>query len=129
MWAGQTWPGLPQAGPTVALIAYGQVVTVSAIISPASRTGVDLPWSLQSVYAHVGLDLTGANGGVVRIDDIVVEDVTEVFIRKLMDWVDVRDYGALGQRGDERCRGLSGGGCGGAGARDPGAVGGVPADE
>ncbi|MGB3250420.1 MAG: glycosyl hydrolase family 28-related protein, partial [Tabrizicola sp.] len=88
--------GLVQTGPTVALTSYGQVVTVSAIISPASRTGVDLPWSLQSIYAHVGLDLTGANGGVVRIDDIVVEDVTEVFIRKLMDWVDVRDYGALG---------------------------------
>ena len=32
----------------------------------------------------------------MRIDDIVVEDVTNIFIRKLMDWVDVRDYGALG---------------------------------
>lgn len=94
--AGQNVVGLPQTGPSVALTTYGQVVTVSAIISPASRTGVTLPWSLQSIYAHVGLDLTGANGGVVRIDDIVVEDVTNVFIRKLMDWVDVRDYGALG---------------------------------
>jgi hypothetical protein len=94
--AGMNVVGLPQTGPTVALTAYGQVVTVSAIISPASRTGVDLPWTLQSIYAHVGIDLTGANGGVVRIDDIEVEDVTNVFIRKLMDWVDVRDYGALG---------------------------------
>ncbi len=32
----------------------------------------------------------------MRIDDIVIEDVTEVFHRKLIDWVDVRDYGALG---------------------------------
>jgi hypothetical protein len=87
---------LVQTGPSVALTSYGQVVTVSAIISPANRTGVDLPWSLQSIYAHVGLDLTGANGGVVRIDDIEVEDVTNIFIRKLMDWVDVRDFGALG---------------------------------
>jgi hypothetical protein len=94
--SGQNVVGLPQTGPSVALTSYGQVVTVSAIISPASRTGVNLPWSLQSVYAHVGLDLTGANGGVVRIDDIEVEDVTNIFIRKLMDWVDVRDYGALG---------------------------------
>lgn len=94
--SGQNVAGLPQTGASVALTAYGQVVEVSAIISPASRTGVDLPWSLQSVYAHIGLDLTGANGGVVRIDDIVVEDVTNVFIRKLMDWVDVRDFGALG---------------------------------
>lgn len=94
--SGANVAALVQTGPSVALTSYGQVVTVSAIISPANRTGVDLPWSLQSIYAHVGLDLTGANGGVVRIDDIVVEDVTEIFIRKLMDWVDVRDFGALG---------------------------------
>jgi hypothetical protein len=94
--AGQNVAGLPQTGVAVPLTTYGQVVTVSAIISPAARTGVDLPWTLQAVYAHIGLDLTGANGGVVRIDDIVVEDVTNVFIRKLMDWVDVRDYGAVG---------------------------------
>jgi Pectate lyase superfamily protein len=100
-----TWAGdvgganvssVTQVGPSVALTSYGEVVTVSAIISPASRTGVNLAWTPQVVYAHVGLDLTGANGGVVRIDDIVVEDVTNIFIRKLMDWVDVRDYGALG---------------------------------
>lgn len=87
---------VPQTGPSVALTAYGEVVTVSAIIARGSRQGVDLPWGTEPVYAHVGLDLTGANGGVVRIDDIVVEDVTNIFIRKLMDWVDVRDYGALG---------------------------------
>jgi hypothetical protein len=85
-----------QVGPVTTLSSYGEVVTVSAIISPAARTGVDMPWTTEVVYAHVGLDLTGATGGVVRIDDIVVEDVTNVFIRKLMDWVDVRDYGALG---------------------------------
>ncbi len=85
-----------QAGPAVALTAYGEVVTVSAIIARGSRQGVDLPWGTVPVYAHVGLDLTGANGGIVRIDDVVVEDVTNIFIRKLMDWVDVRDYGALG---------------------------------
>ncbi len=94
--AGQNVATVTQAGPSVQLTTYGQVVTVSAIISPASRTGVDLAWTPLVTYAHVGLDLTGATGGVVRIDDIVVEDVTNIFIRKLMDWVDVRDYGALG---------------------------------
>jgi Pectate lyase superfamily protein len=93
---GQNVATVTQAGPSVQLTTYGQVVTVSAIISPASRTGVDLAWTPVVTYAHVGLDLTGANGGVVRIDDLVVEDVTNTFIRKLMDWVDVRDYGALG---------------------------------
>ncbi|WP_374645825.1 right-handed parallel beta-helix repeat-containing protein [Tabrizicola sp.] len=94
--AGQNLAALAQTGPSVALTTYGEVVTVSAIISPAARTGVDMAWTTEAVYAHIGLDLTGANGGVVRIDDLVVEDVTALFIRKLMDWVDVRDYGALG---------------------------------
>lgn len=99
-WAGDVGgahvAGVLQTGPSVTLTNYGEVVTVSAIIARGSRQGVDLPWGTVPVYAHVGLDLTGANGGVVRIDDIVVEDVTNIFIRKLMDWVDVRDYGALG---------------------------------
>ena len=94
--AGQNLAAMAQTGPSVPLTAYGEVVTVSAIISPAARTGVDMAWTTEAVYAHIGLDLTGANGGVVRIDDLVVEDVTGLFIRKLMDWVDVRDYGALG---------------------------------
>ncbi|WP_135450803.1 right-handed parallel beta-helix repeat-containing protein [Tabrizicola caldifontis] len=93
---GQNVATVVQEGSSVALTGYGEVVTVSAIISPARRTGVDLAWTTQVAYAHVGLDLTGPNGGVVRIDDLVVEDVTNIFIRKLMDWVDVRDYGALG---------------------------------
>jgi len=94
--AGGNVAGVPQTGVAVPLTSYGEVVTVSAIIARGNRTGVDLPWGTVPVYAHVGLDLTGPNGGVVRIDDIVVEDVTNIFIRKLMDWVDVRDYGALG---------------------------------
>lgn len=99
-WAGDVTganvAGVTQVGPAVALTTYGEVVTVRAIISPATRTGVDMAWGTAAVHGHLGLDLTGPNGGVVRIDDIVVEDVTNVFIRKLMDWVDVRDYGALG---------------------------------
>jgi hypothetical protein len=29
-----------------------------------------------ALYGHFGLDLTGTNGGVVRVDDIVIEDVS-----------------------------------------------------
>ena len=86
----------PQTATPVALTTYGQVVTVSAIIGAGNRQGVNLVWGTAPVYAYIGLDLTGANGGVVRIDDIVVEDITEAFYRNLMDWVDVRDYGAVG---------------------------------
>jgi hypothetical protein len=88
--------GVVQVGPSVALATYGEVVTVTAIIGSGNRTGVDMVWGTVPVYGHFGIDLTGANGGVVRIDDITVEDVTSVFHRKLMDWVDVRDYGAIG---------------------------------
>lgn len=85
-----------QTGPTVTLTAYGSVVTVSAIIGSGNRPGCDMVWGTAPAYGHLGLDLTGPTGGVVRIDDILIEDVTEVFHRKLMDWVDVRDYGARG---------------------------------
>jgi len=98
-WAGRandTNVAVPSTGPAVALTSYGEVVTVSAIIGAGNRTGVDMIWGTEPVYGHFGLDLTGANGGVVRIDDIVIEDVTDVFFRKMLDLVDVRDYGALG---------------------------------
>ncbi|MBI1219301.1 MAG: right-handed parallel beta-helix repeat-containing protein [Rhodobacteraceae bacterium] len=98
-WAGNAGGNVasaPVAGPQVTLTSYGQVVTISAIVGVGNRQGVDLVWGPQPTYGYFGLDLTGPNGGVVRIDDIAIEDVTEVFARKLMDWVDVRDYGAKG---------------------------------
>ncbi len=85
-----------QTGPAVTLTGYGTVVTVSAIVGVGNRQGVDMAWGRTPVYGHFGLDLTGPNGGVVRIDDLVIEDVTAAFQRKMMDWVDVRDYGAAG---------------------------------
>ena len=88
--------GLPQQGPAVTLQTYGQVVTVSAIIGSGNRGGVDLVWGTTPAGGHFGLDLTGPNGGIVRIDDLVIEDVTEFFHRDMMNWVDVRDYGAVG---------------------------------
>ena len=100
-----TWPaqtggahavGNLETGPVTALTAYGEVVEVSAIIGSGSRNGVDMIWGADVAYAHVGLDLIGSNGGVVRIDDLVVEDVTGAYLRDMMDWVDVRDFGAAG---------------------------------
>ncbi len=88
--------GVTLTGPSVALTTYGQVVTVRAIIGTGTRTGVDMAWGTTALFGHFGIDLTGLNGGVVRIDDIQIEDVTSVFHRKMMDWVDVRDFGAKG---------------------------------
>lgn len=87
---------VPLTAPSVGLTSYGEVVTISAIIGSGNRPGVDLVWGVEPAYGHFGLDLTGPSGGVVRIDDIEIEDVTDVFHRKMLDVVDVRDYGALG---------------------------------
>jgi Pectate lyase superfamily protein len=99
-WAGQAnnsnVAGVTQIGLQTSLTSYGQVVTVSAIIGVGDRGGVDMPWGETAAYGHFGLDLTGGNGGTVRIESIQVEDITHVFYRKLMDWVDVKDFGAAG---------------------------------
>ncbi len=88
--------GLVETAPEVALTAYGEVVTVQAIVGSGSRGGVAMPWGTAPIYGHFGLDLTGSNGGVVRIDDIEIEDITGAFLRDMIDVVDVRDYGAKG---------------------------------
>jgi hypothetical protein len=85
-----------QQGPSLVLTGYGSVFTVTAIIGSGNRTGVDMIWGTAPAYGHFGLDLTGASGGLVRIDDITIEDVTDVFHADMFDWVDVRDYGAIG---------------------------------
>jgi hypothetical protein len=85
-----------QTGPSVALTSYGEVKTITAIIGSGTRQGVNMTWGITPVYGHLGLDLTGPSGGVVRIDDITVEDVTSVFHSDMFSWVDVRDYGAVG---------------------------------
>lgn len=68
---------------------------MTAIIAIAEKTGVDMVWDGAS-YGHLRIDLTGASGGLVRIDDTVFEDVTNYFARDMMSVVDVRNYGAKG---------------------------------
>lgn len=84
-----------QHGGSVALTGYGDIVEVSAIIGTGNRNGVDMVWP-DATGAHVGVDLTGSVGGVVRVDDIRVQDVTNVYLRDMMGLVDVRDFGAMG---------------------------------
>ena len=88
--------GLVEVGSSTTLTGYGEVVEVSAIVGTGTRTGVDMAWGTAAIYGHFGLDLTGATGGIVRIDDIVIEDLTAAFHRTMMDWVDVKDFGAIG---------------------------------
>ncbi|MDP5217366.1 glycosyl hydrolase family 28-related protein [Ruegeria sp. 2205SS24-7] len=88
--------GVPTRGPAVALTSYGEVVEVSAIVGTGRRDGVDLPWGSAAIFGHFGINLEGPNGGIVRIDDIEIEDVTGFFLRDMINVVDIRDYGAVG---------------------------------
>jgi Pectate lyase superfamily protein len=88
--------GLVEYGPAVALDAYGRVETVRAIVGSGNRTGVEMVWGNKAVYGHFGIDVEGDNGAVIRVESIEVRDVTSVFHRTMMGWVDVRDYGAIG---------------------------------
>ncbi len=93
---GEAVPSVVTEGTTVSLTTYGEVVEVSAIVGVGQRNGVDLSWGTEAIYGHFGIDLTGPNGGAVRVDDIEIEDITGAFLRDMMNWVDVRDYGAVG---------------------------------
>ncbi|MBI6628584.1 glycosyl hydrolase family 28-related protein [Pontibaca salina] len=88
--------GVVEVGPTVTLASYGDVVEIAAIVGSGARGGVDMAWGLEAIYGHFGLDLTGPNGGVLRIDDIEITDVTKLFVLDMMGRVDIRDFGAIG---------------------------------
>lgn len=84
-----TWPGggggqgiadLPSTGPLLRIGAHDAPVALRVVIGPEAGPGVDLVWDRRALYAHVGLDLAGPDGGVVRIEDIVVRDVTRAFV-------------------------------------------------
>ncbi|WP_420860463.1 glycosyl hydrolase family 28-related protein [Algirhabdus cladophorae] len=83
-------------GPDTTLTTYGEVVEINAIIGSGNRSGVDMAWGTTPTYAHIGLDLTGATGGAIRVDDIEIEDITGAFLRDMIDLVDVKDFGAIG---------------------------------
>ena len=99
-WAGDAGgahvAGLDETGPEFLPNTYGRIYEVSAVIGSGARTGVDMVWGTAPVYGHIGLDMLGDNGAVVRIESVVIEDKTSIFHRDLMGWVDVRDYGAVG---------------------------------
>ena len=88
--------GVTEVGATTTLTTYGDVVEVTAIVGAGVRGGVDMAWGTAALYGHFGIDLTGPTGGVVRIDDVEIIDITSVYLRDMLSLVDVRDYGAIG---------------------------------
>lgn len=63
--------GLVEQGPERALPASGDALEIVAVIGRDARA--DMRWGREAVYAHVGLDLTGPVGGVVRIESIRID--------------------------------------------------------
>jgi hypothetical protein len=70
---------LPEAAPLLWLDAHGAVHALRAVVGPRAASGVDLVWDARALYAHVGLDLVGPTGGVVRIERFAVRDVSDRF--------------------------------------------------
>ena len=99
-WAGQAGDTnlntVVQQGPVTALDTYGEVVELTAIVGSGNRPGVDLAWGKDAIYGYFGIDITGPNGAVLRIDDIEINDVSTAYVDQLVGAVDVRDYGAIG---------------------------------
>lgn len=82
------WPGGARArlvrgplpmGPLVRPRAGGAVAVARAVVGPERRAGVDLVWDARVIYAHVGLDLVGPEGGVVRIESVALRDISVTF--------------------------------------------------
>ncbi len=77
---GRRVPGLAAAGPLAEPTGHGAVLALSAVIGFEAGAGVDLVWDPRALYAHVGLDLLGPEGGVVRVEAVAVRDVTRRFV-------------------------------------------------
>lgn len=93
---GSAIPGVVTEGALTPLTSYGQVVEISAIVGIGNRDGVDMVWGPTAAYGHFGIDLVGQNGGVVRVDDIEINNVSNLFLGDIVATADVRDFGALG---------------------------------
>jgi hypothetical protein len=74
---GRQVDGAPVAAAALPVAATGVVFGLRAVIGPSPLAGVDLVWDQRVLYAHVGLDLLGARGAVVRIESLAVREVTE----------------------------------------------------
>jgi hypothetical protein len=88
---GRAVPGLVLAAEPVEFPCHCAVVTLRAVVGRLPLDGVDLVWDDRAIYAHVGLDLLGADKGVVRIADLSVRDVSARFLRENVAMADLAE--------------------------------------
>ena len=69
--------GVPVAAEVRPIEEHGMIVELRAVTGPAPLAGVDLVWDRRVLYAHIGLDLLGARGAVVRVESLAVREVSD----------------------------------------------------
>jgi hypothetical protein len=74
---GKGLPDLEQEGPETRLFAHEAVVEIRATLGRSVGGEADLSWDERALYAHVGLDLIGPTGGVVRIENLAVREIAQ----------------------------------------------------
>lgn len=76
---GRALTDLPGEGPLVALAAHGAVVDLAVTFARSDAPGAErvaLVWDERVLYAHVGIDLVGPCGGVVRIENLQARELS-----------------------------------------------------
>ncbi|WP_424934067.1 hypothetical protein [Amaricoccus macauensis] len=73
---GKPVTGLDTSGNVVGLDVFERSYEAVAVFGPEMLEGVSVVWNDRVLYAHVGLDIIGPNGGIVRIENLRVRDVT-----------------------------------------------------
>ena len=100
LWAGSSpstaVTGLTTIGDDVILASYGDIHIVETIVGTGARGGVDLVWPTTVTHARVGLEFTGPTGGVVRVENLSVEDISSYWLAETVARYNVRDFGAKG---------------------------------
>lgn len=93
----QTILGLKLTGPEVTATNAGTVYETIAIFAATKYDHVDGAWKYDAVEANFGFNINaGAPGAVVRIADMVIEDVSPQSVDPTLAAYDVRDFGAVG---------------------------------
>ncbi len=98
----QVMVGAPSEGPLTPLSADG-TITISAVFGSGNRLGVDMAWGLNFEQFYGGIALNGSGNAEIEIESFEVLDATGHFLATNADWVDIRDFGALGN-GEHDCR-------------------------
>lgn len=73
------------------------------VVVSGQKPGVNMVWGHSATFGHFGLDLNDRNAGLLRRDDLAIEDVTELFQNNLLKNKKVKNYSDLGHGTNDVC--------------------------